>query len=104
MPLMYLNEYTCCLYLFKFQIILFKLLKWLHQPSTTSGNKISPVCLLINEGEKRHKLAGLMGLILPKCHMSDSGEMKLVGEQRVVREKGFDQITKGLFVNSAYVL
>jgi len=39
------------------------------------------VCLLINGGEKRLKLAGLMGPIPLKYHMSDSGETELAGER-----------------------
>lgn len=42
-------------------------------PPTTSSNKISPVCILINGGAERHKLAGLMGPTPLKYHMSDSG-------------------------------
>lgn len=57
-----------------------ELLKWLRQSPTTSSNKISPVCILINGGEERHKLAGLMVPIPLKYHMSDSGETEMEGE------------------------
>lgn len=58
-----------------------ELLKRLRQSPTTSSNKISPVCILINGGEARHKLAGLMGPTPLKYHMSDSGETEMEGEQ-----------------------
>lgn len=71
-----------------------KLLKWLCQSPTTSSNKISPVCILINGGEKRHKLAGLMGPIPLKYHMSDSGETELEGGAASRREEGKGSFTE----------
>lgn len=60
------------------------------QPS----NKISPLCLLINGGEMRHKLAGLMGLIPLKCHKSYSREPELAGEQMEKKRTGKGTFTK----------